>query len=684
MTSALALVFEGLAARLAPDRPVRLSRWLEDNLILIDGESAGKLWSAKGAPYLAEIADCLTSDDPCNVVTVRKSQQSGASILSLGWCLYVAEREPGNILYGVPTGDALKKVSTGKLQPLIDAWQKRTGREVFKPMTQRSGQGSKTDEKVFGGGRMWLGNANAVMDLSSVTVKYGIKDELSKWDDIPGYGDPETLFFGRFTAFRRLRTYKILEISTPEVDSGDIDGAAAGHCRIDRSFKRSDQRFWHCPCPQCSEYFVHTFKNLKIDSDDPDKTVYICPHCGFPIDDTLRPAMIRAGEWRPTAEGPGRHPGFHIDAFISLMMSYAAIAEDWAKAQKAGETGRKDFSNLVLGLPYAWRGDAPDHVRLMERREDDLKRGHIPARGLLLVAAADVQMRGIYVVVRAFAPNRESWVVEALYLDGATDAPDGEAFELLDKVVLQRDWPDAFGGTRRIDALGVDSGYRTHVVYSWVAARRQKHPNSGQDIVLALDGRDGWGKPPIGTPSLVDINLDGSKIKKGAKVWPLGTWPLKGSFYSDLNKKGVKSGEAAYPPGYCHFGAWLDENFFRQITAEYLAEEVYRGRPRKIWKIASTERDNHFLDCMIYAAALAEYLGLSRITDEEWRLLAEERGGSAEPLPAPEEPEPAVGPDPLPETSRPIGERKPKPAPRAPDPFARLAQLNEVLDDDPD
>jgi Phage terminase large subunit gpA, ATPase domain len=64
--------------------------------------SAGELWTVAGAPYLLEIADCLSDDDPCNLVTVRKSQQSGASILALAWCLCIADREPANVLYGVP------------------------------------------------------------------------------------------------------------------------------------------------------------------------------------------------------------------------------------------------------------------------------------------------------------------------------------------------------------------------------------------------------------------------------------------------------------------------------------------------------------------------------------------------------------------------------------------------------
>jgi phage terminase large subunit GpA-like protein len=80
------------------------------------------------------------------------------------------------------------------------------------------------------------------------------------------------------------------------------------------------------------------------------------------------------------------------------------------------------------------------------------------------------------------------------------------------------------------------------------------------------------------------------------------------------------------PPGYCHFPTWLDENYVRQLTSEYLASELYRGRQRKVWKIRSSERDNHFLDCRVYCLAIAEYLGLSSLTADEWCNLAKLRG----------------------------------------------------------
>ncbi|MDI4231436.1 phage terminase large subunit family protein [Bradyrhizobium sp. Arg237L] len=619
------LVARSLGDSIRPPVPVPFSKWLTENLVLVDGEHAGELWSADGAPYLPEIADCLSDDHPCNLVTVRKAQQTGASILALGWCLYIADREPANILYGMPNIDALRDLNSQKLQPLIDAWHKKIKRTVILPQTSRSSAGSTTYEKKFSGGYLALANANAVMDLSSKTVRKGVKDEVSKWQDIPGYGDPEDLFFGRFTAFRRTKSWKILEISTPEVDSGDELGEGDGHCRIDRSFRRSDQRFWNCICPECRQPFVHQDEFLRVDDKHPHRTKYEC-RCGHLITESERVIAIKpssGARWVAKHPEVTDHPGFHIDAFISMMMSYEAIAEDRLGAKS--EIEKKAYNNLVLALPHKYRGDAPDHEKLLARVEKHLKRGHVPPQGLILVAFADVQMRGLWLEVMAIAPNRETWCVEALYIDGDTSQATGAVFQQLKKETIDREFPDAFGRMRKIDALGIDSGFRANVVYAFARANQRPHPDTGRDLILATKGLPGWGRPALGQPTLVDIDLDGKKIRQGAKVWGIGTWPLKASFYSDLRQEiPGPPAEPIAPDSYCHFGDWCDEVYFKQLTGEQLEDVKYRGRTvTQQWvKI----RENHFHDCRVGNMALAEYLGVSSTTPEQWAALAIARG----------------------------------------------------------
>ncbi|MFG1414042.1 terminase gpA endonuclease subunit [Xanthobacter sp. VTT E-85241] len=611
---ALRLVSGRISRGVKPPEPMPPSRWLAENLVLVDGESSGELWSPEGAPYLPEIADCLSDDHPCNFVTVRKSQQTGASILALGWCLYIAEREPANTLYAVPGLETLRDISGQKLQPLIDAWQRRMKRTVIYPVTARAGTGSTTYEKRFPGGYLSLANANAVMDLSMKTVKKGVRDELSKWQDIPGVGDPENLFFGRFTAFRRTKSFKILDISTPEIDTGDETGETAGHCRIDRAFKRSDQRFWRVRCPECNRAFVHDIALFRVDREHPHKSYYQCPSCTHQISEPERVIAVREGYWHPQMPGLGREPGFHIDAFISLMMSYEAIAEDVIKAKT--EKDQKDLHNLVLGLPYKFRGDAPDHVRLMERRED-FPRRRIPAHALLITVMADVQHSGIYFEVVAWGPDKRSWTIDVGFLDGdTTDDRRGAWVSLAE--IYERSYEDAFGNRRRADAFGVDAGDggRANQVYAWCAKRGSAY---------ALKGEDGWERPAISAqPKLVDIDLEGRVTKNGAKLWKTGTWSLKLDFYDYLRKSRVsEDGLTINPPGYCHFALWLDEIYFKQITSEFLEDVINRGRVTgRRW----TKRgENHYLDCRIGNMAMAEHLGLSAMSPEEWRELARRR-----------------------------------------------------------
>ncbi|WP_283196595.1 terminase gpA endonuclease subunit [Rhizobium sp. BT04] len=605
---ALRIQARSFADGIRPTPPMPFQLWLPQNIVLVDGSRKGEFWSGEDAPYLLEIAECLSQEHPCNRVSVRKAQQTGVSILALAWMLYIAEMCPDNALYGAPGIDLLQDLNSGKFQPLIDKWQEETGKRIV------DASGSTTYTKKIGQDTfIYLGNANTKKDLSGKTVRYGVKDEVSKWELFPDGSDPETLFFGRFTAFRRQKTYKILELSTPELDSGDAMGEGPGHCRIDRSFRLSDQRFWFIKCAECGREMVQRDQYLVIDRAHPHRTVMQCEHCSHQISESERVHAVREGRYIPTLTGPDRHPGFHVDAFMSLMMSYEAIAEDKIASEGKGESGAKDYHNLVLALPYQMRGNAPDHVRLMERRED-YEPEVIPPGGLLFTAGADIQSHGIYFEAVAFAEDRQTWSVIAIYLPGATDNPQEGAWQLLDEL-HKREFPDAHGVLRRLDALAVDAGYRTNQVLEWCRRRPGTY---------AVKGEPGRGRPAISQPQRKSVTKKGKRKRFGSTMsWPVGTWALKAEFYGNLHKSGLAAGEPTDPPGYCHFHKELGEEYFKQITAEAFVQKIQRGKLYEEWMPLRV--DNHWLDCRIYAMAIAEHLGLSRMSPAEWAALRAER-----------------------------------------------------------
>lgn len=232
--------------------------------------------------------------------------------------------------------------------------------------------------------------------------------------------------------------------------------------------------------------------------------------------------------------------------------------------------------------------------------------------GLVLTAFCDVQKDGLFYEVLAWGEGRVSWVVEANFLPGETADPTGDVWKELERV-YERTYRNAFGREIGIDLFGVDSGYNTQAVYEWCRRRPR---------AMATKGQPGWSHPPVGTPTRQDVTIGGKKLRRGLKLWPLGTWPLKATLYGWLRKEGRRDGAEADPPGYCHFGSFLPEGYFQQITAEYLKDRVVKGRTVKEW-VASGP--NHYHDCRIGNMALAEHLGVGRMTADEWAVVRGQR-----------------------------------------------------------
>ena len=590
-----------LAAGFAPPEPLVPSQWMAEHLVVPDGPRAGGRWDPLLTPYVAEIVDCLGPDSPNNLVAVRKSAQTGVSVAALGLVGAYIDRSPCRIGYGLPTIDLLQEFNREKLGPTIQ--QTEALRDRIRPQTSRSATGSTTTSKQFPGGSLVLINANSAPDLRAKTLKVGIGDEVDQWAaDLDGQGDPWGLFQDRFIAFHAAGDYRLLALSTPTLKD---------ESRIDGLYQRGDQRLWHVTCPQCGTEIAFSFGNLRYERRPPYQAHYVAQCCGGIIEHHEKARLVRAGRFLPT-NPQGLYPSFHVDALISQLTTWDKIAEAYLEAE-GQERKLKRFTNTILGLPYEVKGDAPDHVRLLERRED-YPQGQVPPLGLLLVAGADVQHSGIWLEVVAFSPDRQSWTVDRRFLDGDTTDPERGAFATLAEVYDER-FPDAHGGFRQIMALAIDAGDggRANQVYAFTRGRARAY---------AVKGMSGWNRPAVGTPTKVNVTLRGKKQKGGANLWPVGTWDLKAEFYANLRKDGRKAGQELDPPGYCHFGGFLDEAYFLQLTSEHLAEERRKGRVSKVWQQVSG-RPNHILDCRVYAMAMAEHLGLARKTREQWLQLAQ-------------------------------------------------------------
>lgn len=607
MQHSQAIVLRAWAAGLAPDPIVATKDWIRDNLVVADGPRAGQKFDYSLTPYIPEVLDAL-DDESCNVVVVRKSAQVAFTTVAIGWVCANMDTAPAHDMLIQPTIAAAIDFNRKKLQPAIEsakALRKKVRRQVA-----RSGEGSTALVKSFPGGSLTLTGANSAADLRSKTTKRQVRDEIDEYPlDLDGQGDPEEMMDARLISFHATGEWKVLKGSTPTIK---------GASRIDAAYEASDQRKWHVCCPHCTTEQVLEFGDkasrhgLKFNSEFPFEAHYVCRAHGCIIEHAEKAAMVRGGRWVALNPGPGRPPGFHIDALISLLTTWDSMAEAFVRA-KDDPQKLKTFTNLWLGQSWENRGDAPDWEVLLLRREA-FPAKIIPPGGLLLTGAADVQMDGIYYEVVAWGADKQSWSIDVGYIQGDTADVRGTVWAKLREVIDTR-YADSYGRTWPADLFAVDSGYRTNVVYEFC----RRHP-----VARAVKGTDGWYKPAITTsPTKQQVTIAGKK--RGVNLWPIGTWPLKAELYANLRKEGLKDGAEAPPPGYCHFSTELHhEVYFRQLTAEHLVQEERAGRLMHRWDDGG--RANHWLDCRIMARAMAELLGVSRLNSDDWAKIIAARG----------------------------------------------------------
>jgi phage terminase large subunit GpA-like protein len=355
--------------------------------------------------------------------------------------------------------------------------------------------------------------------------------------------------------------------------------------------------------------------------------------------------MLAAGEWRPTwnaplptayldvaGEAPAEPPsarvrGYHLSGLYSPVgwLSWGKLASDFVKAHK-----NPDKLKLVIntGLALTWRvkGESPEWQPIYDRREN-YHLGTVPRGGLFLTAGVDVQKDRLIVEIVAWGRGKESWSIDYGVLPGNTaDLTEAGPWGQLD-ALLARSFTHEGGAELAIRMLAVDSGYNTSEVYSWA----KKYPMSR---VVAIKGQD-QGGALIGAPSPVEINLRGRRPIRGYKVWPVVGGIAKSELYGYLRLDAPTDG-GAYPPGWCHFPEY-DDDYFRQLTSEQLvSRKNKRGFTVMAWTLIPG-RENHVLDCRVYARAAAALVGLDRFQESDW--LALEAQISGKPSPAPPQPQ---------------------------------------------
>ncbi len=608
-----------IGAGLAPLRaepPVRLSVWAAEHYRQsAESSHTSGAWTAW--PFQIGWMDAFSNDD-IEEVTVRKAKRVGYTKTLLAFIGYNAAHRRRNQALWQPTDDDRDSFVKTEIEPML--------RDVESVQAvQVAGKEDTIKLKTFLGSLLHLLGGKAARAFRRITVAVAMVDEADAFDQkVERAVDPMAAAQGRLegAAFP-----KFITGSTVRVDG-------VSHIQHRESRAEAIVRY-HIECPHChlehpllwgGKKVAHGF---KWDAGDPDSVRHLCPHCRQPIRqaDYLRVwdggAWIsecgrwrydhHAGQWLDAAGQPTRPPR-HV-AFADVWTAYSP-QRDWpdivrefiaadAKAEQ-GDTGPLEtFVNETLAQYWKVQMDSADQHALAQRAEHWPLR-HVPQGGLLLVAGIDVQDNRWEVVVWAVGRGEEMWAVDYQVIYG-NPADEREWEEKLDPYLFETAFQHASGKALKIEATAIDTGgHFTHQAYNYARLRERRR-------VFAVRGDPQPSKMIKGKATIQDVNFRGKVLKRGVRLWYVGTDSAKDLIYGRLM--------VTHPgPGYVHFSKALPAEFFSQLTAEArMPVRTARGTDYR-WVNPKRAR-NEVLDCTVYAIWCTHQLGLHLYTDAMWERL---------------------------------------------------------------
>lgn len=629
-------VFGALRRAVAPPPVVRVSEWAgEFRYVAGDASTRPGRWDNDLTPYLVDVMNALSFDDPCREVVFKKSAQLGASEVGLNWLGSIIHRTPMATLVALPKHGAVGEFGEDKLDKMIQATPEVRRRVAAR--TRGSAKASTTRVKRFRGGSIRLVNAASSADLQSKSVRALFCDEVTEYPpDVKGMGDPVAALRQRTEGYARER--KIFFVSTPGLK---------GACRISAMYEASDKGLFYVPCPHCSHYQPLRWANMKWRRKQAPYGAYmVCQANGCIIEPTEKRGMLRRGAWVRRYDGgegdpppPEHFPaeefdrwrarrnphlarGFHAWRAYSPFSGWDDIVREYLDS-KGDPQGEKQFTLKVLAEEYEQVHDLPAHQVLHQRRED-LPVRRLPPWCLFLTGATDVQDNrlewAVYGWDRHFAPT---WIDGGVLIGDAG----GDEVWTAQAGLLRRSWADAWGRPVVPEAWGIDTGgHHTHRVYRFV----RPYAHQDRPKVMALKGMPNWGRPPIGSPSVQVVNFQGRKVGE-VQLWPVGTWDLKAAVSRclRLTEQGP-DGAGIWPAGAARFPMGCDLAFFEQLTAEACVERRVGGRHGRVLRewVRLQGRPNEQLDLKVYAMALAHHV-TEGFTPAMWDALAHRRQGPA-------------------------------------------------------
>ena len=454
-----------------------VTSWTTHNHYL---KRTGSYLSYKKYPFMLAPTDSMGRlHDTFEVVIMCPAQASKTTAIMnfIGWSLKY-QRE--NILVILDNANNAQKLAKNRVKPfLMDVCH-------LLDDTERQQSADKSNSAVnialASGVNLMLGSAKSASDLCSQPCAFVLLDEVDRYVELSGEGDPVTL------ASARTKTYRnsmIVCTSTPTVKDDS---------RIMSQWKLGTAERWGVICPTCKHFFSPLWKD--IDWADPDRPTTACPTCGEVWAETDIIGMEH--KYEQTNPSP-----IH-DEYGRIMRSYAingllmhdqttwkALKQLEIAAIQTSESAIQSFYNTRLGevyeRPTEMRIDPDVLSRCASCRYDDQS---LPSDILAIVISSDTHDDCLYLLTAGFSSDGERvYLIRYDILMG--DPDDKHVWAQYDRLMCEVYKTEDGRYLRPIFACGDLGGHRSRSValYSlrnprFRCVRGYRAPNLGQSTCV--------------------------------------------------------------------------------------------------------------------------------------------------------------------------------------------------------
>ncbi len=576
--------------------PERISTadWADCYRMVVDGGRKSP-WRNELSPCAYGVMDAL--DAPfIREVYVQAAPQTIKTQAFLNYLMRRIDQSPTSAMIAMPDEKLQRRFFKRRLLPTIKS-SPRTA-EVLSPILgdiTRSAIAFSNGTDIVGA---WAGSSSST---SSDAMEVVIADECNKYPE-PTDNEPNALDGLRQRTNSFPFTYKLFSASTPTGEQGLITVTIK---------KRADEiRYYYAKCPICGEEQRMVWDKISWgDSRDPRKVLreklarYNCRACGMQWDDDLRNRAVLATMkigWR--AEEPMARPravAYILPSWYVLSMSEAVAS--FLEGQDDPEK-LKTWVTQHCAEPWMERAVKKTENAVLQR-QSIYPALIIPPDAVALTAGIDAQKRGFWFVVRAWAEDLTSWLIQYGYMT---------TWEDIEQLIYQTEYNiHESTQTMKIWRAGIDTGggetddsdwSRTEEIYQWLrrqpmGAAAKIYGTKGATHLRALAAKR------IKISRIDTLPSSNKPIPGGLELRLLDSSQYKGLVHFRLGRKeAIDDAPAETQRFYVHQGVGID--YVKQLLSEEWRQ--LGGKQGKKWGWKQTYAHNHLLDCECIAAACAD------------------------------------------------------------------------------